>query len=128
MADGKVLYEVRDKVSYVTINDYERHNSLNRAVCEELHEVWIAFEKDRQARVAIITGTRNVFCTGMDLEEVSQGPSSTPDLNRLVNAMPNEGMAITKTDHRSHKRLGDRCWPRFMCMCRPQGGVGKSKV
>ena len=96
MADGKVLYEVRDKVGYVTIHDYERRNSLNRAVCEELHKVWIAFEKDQQARVAIITGVRNVFCTGMDLEEVSQGPDSIPDPNGLVSAMPNIGMAITK--------------------------------
>ena len=96
MADEKVLYEVRDKVGYVTINDYERRNSLNRAVCEGLHKVWLDFEKDQQARVAIITGVRNVFCTGMDIEEVSQGPKSTPDLNGLVSAMPNMGMHITK--------------------------------
>ena len=96
MADEKVRYEVRDKVGYVTINDYERRNSLNRAVCEELHKVWLAFEKDQQARVAIITGVRNVFCTGMDLEEVSQGPDSIPDPNGLVSAMPNMGMHITK--------------------------------
>ena len=96
MADEKVLYEVRDKVSYIIINDYERRNSLNRAVCEGLHKVWLDFEKDQQVRVAIITGVRNVFCTGMDLEEVSQDPHSTPDLNGLTSAMPNMGMHITK--------------------------------
>ena len=96
MADEKVLYEVRDKVGYVTIDDYERRNSLNRAVCEGLHKVWLDFEKDKQARVAIMTGVRNVFCTGMDLEEVSQSPNYAPDLNGLVSAMPNMGMHITK--------------------------------
>ena len=96
MADEKVLYEVRDKVGYVTIDDYERRNSLNRAVCEGLHKVWLDFEKDKQARVTIITGVRNVFCTGMDLEEVSQSPNDAPDLNGLVSAMPNMGMPITK--------------------------------
>jgi enoyl-CoA hydratase len=96
MADEKVLYEVRDRVCYVTINDYERRNSLNRAVCEGLHKVWLDFEKDQQARVAIITGVRNVFCIGMDLEEVGQDPNYTLDLNGLVSAMPNMGMHVTK--------------------------------
>ena len=73
MAEEKVLYEVRDKVSYVTINYYERRNSLNRTLCEKLHKIWLDFEKDQQARVAIITGVHNVFCTGMDLEEVHFG-------------------------------------------------------
>ena len=96
MADEKVLYEVRDKVSYVTINDYERRNSLNRAVCKGLHKVWLDFERDEHARVAVITGVSNVFCTGMDLEEVRQDPNPTPDLNGLASAMPNMGVHITK--------------------------------
>ena len=96
MAEGKaVLYEVKDKVAYITLAQAERKNSLSRRLCGELHEAWLALEENRGVRVGIITGSGNVFCAGMDVDEV--GEEFDPGIfNALNSAMPNHGLSSTK--------------------------------
>lgn len=96
MAEGKaVSYEVRDRVGYITLDQMERKNSLNRGLCDELHDTWLTLEKDPEALVAIITGVGNIFCSGMDVAEV--GEEFDPNIfNSLNFAMPNHGFQSTK--------------------------------
>jgi len=96
MAEGKaVLYEVKDKVGYITLNQPERRNALSRTLCKALHEVWLDFEKDREVRVGILTGAGDVFCAGMDADEI--GAEFDPIVFTIMNsAMPNHGLLITK--------------------------------
>ncbi len=75
MGDSLVLYEVKDQVAYVTMNRPEKMNALNSELLEALSQAWERFEKDPDARVAILNGAGRAFCSGMD---ISWGPPGTP--------------------------------------------------
>jgi len=71
MSDA-VLYEMKGQVAVITINQPDRRNALGIAVRQGLWDAWDRFEKDENARVAILTGTgEKAFCAGMDLKEMS---------------------------------------------------------
>ncbi len=71
MSDA-VLYEMKGHVAVITINQPDRRNALGIAVRQGLWDAWDRFEKDPEARVAILTGTgEKAFCAGMDLKEMS---------------------------------------------------------
>jgi enoyl-CoA hydratase/carnithine racemase len=72
MADA-ILYENRGRVAVITINRPESRNAINRGVREGLAMAWERFEKDADARVAILTGAGDkAFCAGADLKEMAQ--------------------------------------------------------
>lgn len=67
-----ILYENRGQVAIVTINRPEARNAINTGVREGLLAAWERFEKDTDARVAILTGTGDkAFCAGADLKEMA---------------------------------------------------------
>jgi enoyl-CoA hydratase len=66
---NELLYEVSDGIAVITINRPERKNAINRAVRQALFDVWPRFEADDSAQIAILTGTGDTFCAGMDLIE-----------------------------------------------------------
>jgi E-phenylitaconyl-CoA hydratase len=67
-----VLYEVRDRIAYITLNRPEAMNALNSAVRQGLNEAWRRFRDDPDAWVAIVTGAGDrAFSAGADLKEMS---------------------------------------------------------
>lgn len=69
----EILYETRGQVAIVTINRPEARNAINSGVREGLLAAWERFERDREARVAILTGAGDkAFCAGADLKEMAQ--------------------------------------------------------
>ena len=64
-----VLYEKRDQVVVVTLNRPEALNAINRQLKSEFGGAILRFERDEDARVAIITGAGRAFCAGRDLKE-----------------------------------------------------------
>src|SRR6201994_92104 len=71
MSDA-VLYEMKGQVAVITINQPDRRNALGIAVRQGLWDAWDRFEKDPEARVAILTAVgEKAFCAGMDLKEMS---------------------------------------------------------
>jgi acetyl-CoA C-acetyltransferase len=64
----------------VTLNRPAQMNALHSAAHFELHEIWDAFEQDRDLWVAILTGAGDrAFCSGNDLKATAQGADvSTP--------------------------------------------------
>src|SRR6201985_2599878 len=63
----KVLYEVADGVSTVTLNDPDKRNMLSGSM---LTEVVAAMEQARdseEVRAVVLTGAGKVFCAGADL-------------------------------------------------------------
>src|SRR5882724_12360977 len=64
-----VLYEKDDEMIIMTLNRPEALNSINRQLRQELNEAIVRFDRDDQARVAIITGAGRAFCAGRDLKE-----------------------------------------------------------
>ena len=71
MSDA-VLYEVRDRIAYITLNRPEAMNALNAAVRQGLNESLLSFRDDPDAWVAIMTGAgERAFSAGADLKEMS---------------------------------------------------------
>lgn len=69
-----VLYEVRDRIAYVTLNRPEAMNALNGPVRQGLSEAWRRFRDDPDAWVAIVTGAgERAFSAGADLKDMSAG-------------------------------------------------------
>ena len=64
-----VLYEKRDQVVIITLNRPDSLNAINRPLRRELGGAILRFDKDDDARVAIITGKGRAFCAGRDLKE-----------------------------------------------------------
>jgi 1,4-dihydroxy-2-naphthoyl-CoA synthase len=52
-----VLYEVRDRVAWVTINRPEARNALNKAARHGIRDAFVRFNGDDDAAVAVLTGT-----------------------------------------------------------------------
>ena len=64
-----VLFSVQDHVARVTIDRPERHNAVDQATEGELIRIWETIEKDRDIRVAVLTGAgARAFCTGADMK------------------------------------------------------------
>ena len=64
-----VEYEKRGPIVIITMNRPERRNAMNRELMLGLAESWQRFAADNDARIAILIGTGNSFCAGMDIKE-----------------------------------------------------------
>jgi len=82
-----IQYEKQGAISVITINRPEAMNALHGAASIELGEVFEDFRKDRDAKVAVLTGAGGNFCAGMDLKAFVAGE------NVLV---PGRGLGFTE--------------------------------
>ena len=63
-----VIYEKKNHIAYVTINNPEKANILDRQTSNEISEVWKDIWEDWDIRVAILTGAGDRhFCAGHNL-------------------------------------------------------------
>lgn len=84
MSDA-VLYEVRDRVAWVTINRPEARNALNEAVRDGIRAAWERFAADDSAAVAVLTGAGDrAFCAGGDLKEMADTALAVPPRDFLA--------------------------------------------
>ena len=69
MADT-VIYEIRDRIAYVTINRPHAYNACDQPTYDRLAEVWADFAHNDDAWVAILTGAGDkAFCAGSDIKQ-----------------------------------------------------------
>jgi enoyl-CoA hydratase/carnithine racemase len=62
-------YKKRDGVAYITLNNPEKANILDKKTSDEISEAWIDLWEDREVRCAILTGKGNRhFCGGHNLQ------------------------------------------------------------
>jgi enoyl-CoA hydratase/carnithine racemase len=88
MADPVLIYEVKDKIAYITMNRPEKLNALNGDLQNALTESWERFEKDPDAWVAILSGAGRAFCVGTDIGFVSsERPAQAAQARPLVNGV-----------------------------------------
>jgi len=64
-----VRYEIVNHVAYVTLNRPDKLNAFNLEMSAALRDVWDRFERDDEARVAILTGEGGSFSVGVDLTD-----------------------------------------------------------
>jgi enoyl-CoA hydratase len=70
MGDGPaVLYERVGAAALITIDRQHRRNAVDGPTAAALHEAYLRFEADGDARVMVLTGAGGVsFCAGADLK------------------------------------------------------------
>ena len=67
-----IKYEKRDQVAYITLNNPEKANILDKATSDEISAAWIDLWEDRDIRCAILTGAGDRhFCGGHNLAKTS---------------------------------------------------------
>lgn len=70
MAYENILTEQKERTHLITINRPAQLNALNKATIHELHNAFIAAEKDEGTRVIILTGSgEKAFVAGADIKE-----------------------------------------------------------
>ena len=63
-----LLFEIRDSIAYITINNPKSLNALNTATLTELNKCLAQLEKRKDARVVIGTGGgEKAFVAGADI-------------------------------------------------------------
>src|SRR3989338_7499065 len=68
---GKVLYEKRGALAYVTLNRPEGHNCIDTGRSAARSGVWDEVKRGRETRCAILTGAgARAFCSGADLTQL----------------------------------------------------------
>jgi enoyl-CoA hydratase len=78
-----------DHVRTIRIGQPEVRNAINSATAERLHDEFLAFEADDEARVAVLTGDEAAFCAGANLRDLPRLRDSGPlGPTRLTLAKP----------------------------------------
>src|SRR5690625_3960288 len=73
-----VSYEVSDYVATITLQRPEKLNAFNTELVQQLHNAWVQFEQDDDARVAVITGAGRSFSAGLDINDFTPVGSVVP--------------------------------------------------
>jgi enoyl-CoA hydratase len=68
-----IIYGVQDGIAQIRLNRPHRLNAVVQVLYDELNEALSLAEKDRSARVVLITGEGRAFCVGADLKEHKLG-------------------------------------------------------
>ena len=68
-----VLTETKGPVTTIIINRPEVRNAVDGDTAQALADAFRAFEKNQEARVAVLTGAGGFFCAGADLKGFSEG-------------------------------------------------------
>jgi enoyl-CoA hydratase len=76
-----VRVEREGPVTVVTIDRPQRRNAVDAATAATLAGAFRAFDADRDAAVAVLTGAGGAFCAGADLKAIAAGepPRVAPD-------------------------------------------------
>jgi enoyl-CoA hydratase len=67
-ASAGVRIEQQGAVTVVTLQRPEVRNAVDADTARQLHEAFVAFDEDPQARVAVFHGAHGHFCAGWDLQ------------------------------------------------------------
>src|SRR6478735_7681133 len=62
-----VIYEVKDRIGYITLNRPEKRNALSFELVSELKNAFGQAESDPEVKVIILNANGDSFCAGADL-------------------------------------------------------------
>lgn len=75
MVEPAALFERRERIGIIILNRPERLNAVNAEMTTIVGDALEEIERDRDLRVAVITGSGRAFCAGADMKEVAAGRS-----------------------------------------------------
>jgi len=95
---SKLLYEVKGKVAYITINRPEVMNAMDADVYAELSKAWIDVRDNPDVWVAIVTGAgEKAFTAGADLKSfIPRRPEKADFFLTQRNMILNRGLEVWK--------------------------------
>ena len=100
MAYKNILFEVKDRIAYVTINRPQVLNALNVETVEELRKVFSEIEEDEKVASVILTGAGDkAFVAGADINELAKldalgGRDFSLNGQRVFNLIENLGKPV----------------------------------
>jgi enoyl-CoA hydratase len=71
--ENSVLVDREGAVTIISINRPHCRNAVDGATARKLYDAFLAFDADKDASVAVFTGTGGYFCAGADLKKVAAG-------------------------------------------------------
>src|SRR5256885_154795 len=71
--ENSVLVDREGPVTIISINRPHCRNAVDGATARKLYDAFLAFDADKDASVAVFTGTGGYFCAGADLKAVASG-------------------------------------------------------
>jgi enoyl-CoA hydratase/carnithine racemase len=86
MTDGRVRIAVADHVATVTMTRGDKHNALDPAMFEALHEAIATLEVEPGVRAVVLHGDGPSFCSGLDTTSFSKDRGDP--FERLVPRLP----------------------------------------
>jgi len=75
MADP-VLFDVRDRVALITVNDPNRRNIMTAETSAGMRAAVTRAEADRNVHAVVVTGAGSAFCAGADLSDLGSTPAA----------------------------------------------------
>ncbi|MCE2786529.1 MAG: enoyl-CoA hydratase/isomerase family protein [Bacteroidota bacterium] len=76
-----VLFEVKDRIGYITLNRPEKRNALSFEFVREIKSVFAAAEKDASCKVIVLRANGEAFCAGADLAYLQQLQTNSHEEN-----------------------------------------------
>lgn len=76
-----VLYEVSDRVCFLTLNRPEKKNALNAELVSALKRSLSQAEQDSLVKIIVLKANGDVFCSGADLESLQKLQNNTHQEN-----------------------------------------------
>lgn len=76
-----VLYEVSNRVGYITLNRPEKRNALSFELVQQLKDALIVAERDENCKVIVLKANGDAFCAGADLAYLQQLQANTFEEN-----------------------------------------------
>jgi enoyl-CoA hydratase/carnithine racemase len=96
MPNTTVLYEVRNRIGWITLNRPEALNAMNQEMSGEIVSACRRVEADESVGVVVFTGAGDkAFSSGMDLKERAAGAGVSPIERRQTKIAP-EANTTTK--------------------------------
>ncbi|MCC6622341.1 MAG: crotonase/enoyl-CoA hydratase family protein [Deltaproteobacteria bacterium] len=77
-----VVVERDGVVTTIIIDRPRQRNAVDRPTADALHQAFVDFEADPEARVAVLAGAGGTFCAGADLQAVGSGDAAR--MNRVA--------------------------------------------
>lgn len=69
---SSVLYEVKDRICFLTLNRPEKKNALNSEMVVDLKNSFSRAESDQAVKAIVLRANGDVFCSGADLESLQR--------------------------------------------------------
>jgi enoyl-CoA hydratase len=70
-----VLFDVRDRVALITVNDPDRRNIMTADASAAMRAAVARAEADTNVHAVIVTGAGSAFCAGADLSDLGSAPA-----------------------------------------------------